>query len=200
MAAFLLLLLSYLFGSIPTGLLLTKLFSKQDPRQVGSQNIGATNIYRAAGKTLALMTLAGDALKGLVPVIVAMALQLSEVWIALAAMAAFLGHLYPVFLRFRGGRGVATALGIFIAICPLAVVIDFFLFAGVLATWRIVSLGSMSAAALMPVLLWMFTGSQPYLIVGVCVGILIIYRHRANIQRLIAGQENRIELHLRKGS
>ena len=197
---FIVIILSYLFGSIPTGLLLTKAFSKQDPRQVGSQNIGATNIYRVAGKKLAFMTLAGDALKGLVPVVVAMSLQFSDRWVALAGMAAFVGHLYPVFLGFRGGKGVATALGVFVAICPLAVVIDFFLFAGILATWRIVALGSMSAAALMPVLLWLLTGSQPYLIMSVCVGILIIYRHRANIQRVIAGQENRIELRFRKGS
>jgi glycerol-3-phosphate acyltransferase PlsY len=91
-------------------------------------------------------------------------------------------------------------LGVYLGLCPLAVGITFFLFAGVLATWRIVSLGSMSAAILMPFLVWTFTKSQPYLMTSICVGILIIYRHRANIQRLIAGQENRIELRLRKGS
>lgn len=192
--------LSYVLGSVPTGLLLTKAFSKQDPRQVGSQNIGATNIYRAAGKTLALMTLVGDALKGFIPVSLAMLSHFSEVWIALAGIATFLGHLYPVFLGFKGGKGVATALGIFVALCPGAVVIDFFLFAGILATWRIVSVSSMSAASLMPVLLWMITGSQPYLMMSICVAVLIIYRHKANIQRLIAGRENRIELHFRKGS
>lgn len=192
--------LSYLLGSVPTGLLLTKAFSKQDPRQVGSQNIGATNIYRAAGKTLALMTLVGDALKGFIPVSLAMLSHFSEVWIALAGIATFLGHLYPVFLSFKGGKGVATALGIFVALCPGAVVIDFFLFAGILATWRIVSVSSMSAASLMPVLLWMITGSQPYLMMSICVAVLIIYRHKANIQRLISGRENRIELHFRKGS
>lgn len=192
--------LSYLLGSVPTGLLLTKAFSKQDPRQVGSQNIGATNIYRAAGKTLALMTLVGDALKGFIPVSLAMLSHFSDVWIALAGIATFLGHLYPVFLGFKGGKGVATALGIFVALCPGAVVIDFFLFAGILATWRIVSVSSMSAASLMPVLLWMITGSQPYLMMSICVAVLIIYRHKANIQRLISGRENRIELHFRKGS
>lgn len=197
--AILLIVFSYLLGSIPVGLLLTKAFSKQDPRQVGSQNIGATNIYRAAGKTLALLTLAGDAMKGFIPVSLAVAWHFSEVWISLAALAAFVGHLYPMFLRFKGGKGVATALGIFLALCPLAVLFDLFLFAGVLVTWRIVSLASMSAACIMPVLLWIFTGSQPYLIMTICVGILIVYRHKANIQRLIAGQENRIELHLRKG-
>ncbi len=193
-------LFSYLLGSVPTGLLLTKAFSEQDPRRIGSQNIGATNIYRAAGKTLALMTLAGDSLKGFIPVSLAMAFHLSELWVSLAAIAAFLGHLYPVFLSFKGGKGVATALGIFIAISPLAVLIDFFLFAGILATWRIVSLGSLSAASFMPVLLWMLTGSTTYVMMSLCIGALIFYRHRANIQRLIAGQENRIELRLRKGS
>lgn len=196
---FLLVISSYLLGSIPTGLLLTKAFSKEDPRQIGSRNIGATNIYRAAGKTLALLTLAGDALKGLVPVSLAKYWNLSDPWVGLAAMAAFLGHLYPIFLRFKGGKGVATALGIFLAISPLAVVIDFFLFAGVLSAWRIVSLGSLSAASFMPILLWMVTGSLPYVIMSICIGGLIFYRHRANIQRLLAGQENRIELRLRKG-
>ena len=197
---FLIIPFSYLLGSVPVGLLLTKAFSKQDPRQVGSRNIGATNIYRAAGKTLALLTLAGDALKGFIPVSLLSAWHFSEVWIGLAGLTAFLGHLYPVFLRFRGGKGVATALGVYLGLCPLAVGITFFLFAGVLATWRIVSLSSMSAAILMPFLVWTFTRSQPYLLTSICVGILIIYRHRANIQRLIAGQENRIELRLRKGS
>jgi glycerol-3-phosphate acyltransferase PlsY len=197
---FLIIPFSYLLGSVPVGLLLTKAFSKQDPRQVGSRNIGATNIYRAAGKTLALLTLAGDALKGFIPVSLLAAWHFSEAWIGLAGLAAFLGHLYPVFLRFRGGKGVATALGVYLGLCPLAVGITFFLFAGVLATWRIVSLSSMSAAILMPFLVWTFTRSQPYLLTSICVGILIIYRHRANIQRLIAGQENRIELRLRKGS
>jgi len=192
-------LFSYLLGSVPTGLLLTKAFSKQDPRQIGSRNIGATNIYRAAGKTLALTTLVGDALKGFIPVSLAMASHFSQVWVSLAAIAAFLGHLYPVFLRFKGGKGVATALGIFIAISPLAVLIDFFLFAGVVFVWRIVSLGSLSAASFMPVLLWMLTGSANYLMMSICIGALIFYRHRANIQRLIAGRENRLEFRLRKG-
>lgn len=195
---FLLIPFSYLLGSIPTGLLLTKAFSKQDPRQVGSQNIGATNIYRAAGKTIALMTLVGDSLKGLIPVSLAISWHFSESWVGLAALTAFLGHLYPVFLRFKGGKGVATALGIFLALSPLAVLVDFFLFAGVLGTWKIVSLSSMSAACFMPVLLWIFTGSQTYVVMSICVGILIVYRHKANIQRFIAGQEHRIELHLRK--
>jgi len=116
---YILILFSYLLGSIPTGLLLTKAFSKQDPRQVGSRNIGTTNIYRAAGKTLAIMTLAGDALKGFIPVSLALYWHFSEAWVGLAAVATFLGHLYPVFLHFKGGKGVATGLGIFFALCPL---------------------------------------------------------------------------------
>jgi len=167
---------------------------------VGSQNIGATNIYRAAGKTLALMTLVGDGLKGFIPVFLAMSWRFSELWIGSAAVAAFVGHLYPVFLRFKGGKGVATALGIYLAVCPLGILIDFFLFAGVFATWRIVSLSSMSAACFMPVLIWMFTGSQPYLIMSICIAILIVYRHRTNIRRLWAGEEHRIELGSRKGA
>ncbi|MBW2057115.1 MAG: glycerol-3-phosphate 1-O-acyltransferase PlsY [Deltaproteobacteria bacterium] len=200
MYLFFLILFSYLLGSIPVGLVLSKAFSKQDPRQVGSGNIGATNVLRTAGRVLALLTLTGDALKGFIPVSLGMAWHLSEVWISLAALAAFLGHLFPVFLRFKGGKGVATALGVFLAICPLAVAIDFFLFAGVLVTGRIVSVGSMSAASLMPVLLWIFTGSQPYVVMSTSVAILIVYRHRANIERLLKGRENRIDLRLGKKS
>ncbi len=146
------------------------------------------------------MTLVGDGLKGFIPVSMATAWQFSEVWIGLAAMAAFLGHLYPLFLHFKGGKGVATALGIFLALSPLAVMIGLLLFATVLATSRIVSLGSLSGAFFMPILVWMFTGSLPYLIMSITVGGLIFYRHRANIQRLISGQENRISLHLRRDS
>ncbi len=140
----LLVLFAYLIGSIPTGILLTRAFSKQDPRTVGSQNIGATNIYRTAGKTPAVLTLAGDAIKGFVPVALADFWHFPELWVSLTALAVFLGHLFPLFLRFKGGKGVATALGLFLAIAPWAVGVDLPLFAGILAAWRIVSLASMS--------------------------------------------------------
>ena len=189
-----LVLFAYLIGSIPTGILLTKGFSKQDPRTVGSRNIGATNIYRTAGKTPAVLTLAGDTLKGFVPVALARCWHFPELWVSLTALAVFLGHLFPIFLRFKGGKGVATALGLFLALAPWAVAIDLPIFCGILATWRIVSLASMTAAAVMPILVWISTGSPSYLVMSMCVGALIVYRHRTNIQRLLAGQENRFKI------
>jgi glycerol-3-phosphate acyltransferase PlsY len=190
--------LSYFLGSVPIGLLLTKAFSRQDPRQVGSGNIGATNVYRAAGKTLALLTLAGDALKGFIPVTLAIFWHFSESAIGLTGLAAFLGHLYPVFLRFKGGKGVAPALGIYLAICPWAVLIASLLFVGVVGLWRIVSLASMSAALFMPFLIWILAGSFSYLIMSICISILVILRHRANIRRLLRGQESRIGRRIQK--
>ncbi|MFQ6078492.1 MAG: glycerol-3-phosphate acyltransferase, partial [Thermodesulfobacteriota bacterium] len=109
-----LVILGYLAGSIPTGLLLTKAFSDVDPRKEGSRNIGATNILRTAGKKLGTLTLVGDCLKGLIPVLLALWLMRSEAWVGLIALSAFAGHPFPVFLKFKGGKGVATALGVYL--------------------------------------------------------------------------------------
>ena len=188
----LLILFSYLLGSIPTGLLVSKAFAKVDPRQSGSRNIGATNVLRAAGKTLGGITLAGDLLKGLIPVLVALWLRGGEMWIAAVALGAFLGHLFPLYLRFKGGKGVATALGIYIPLVPLAILFNLFVFAAGVAISRTVSVGSLSAAAAMPILIWLWGYPRPYLILGLIVGGLIFYRHRENIKRLLRGQENKI--------
>ncbi|RLB04676.1 MAG: acyl-phosphate glycerol 3-phosphate acyltransferase [Deltaproteobacteria bacterium] len=188
----LLMLFSYLLGSIPTGLLVSKAFAKVDPRQSGSRNIGATNVLRAAGKTLGGITLAGDLLKGLIPVLVALWLRGGEMWIAAVALGAFLGHLFPLYLRFKGGKGVATALGIYIPLVPLAILFNLFVFAAGVAISRTVSVGSLSAAAAMPILIWLWGYPKPYLILGLIVGGLIFYRHRENIKRLLRGQENKI--------
>ena len=188
----LLILFSYLLGSIPTGLLVSKAFAKVDPRQSGSRNIGATNVLRTAGKTLGGITLAGDLLKGLIPVLVALRLRGGEMWIAAVALGAFLGHLFPLYLRFKGGKGVATALGIYIPLVPLAILFNLFVFAAGVAISRTVSVGSLSAAAAMPILIWLWGYPKPYLILGLIVGGLIFYRHRENIKRLLRGQENKI--------
>jgi len=137
-------LFGYLLGSIPTGLLLSKLFSKADPRQMGSRNIGATNIYRTAGKTLGVLTLVGDMLKGVIPIWIAHQWGqhdlwgIPDLWIAIAGLSPFIGHVFPIFLVFRGGKGVATALGIYLVISPVAVLIECFIFAGVVWKWRFV--------------------------------------------------------------
>jgi glycerol-3-phosphate acyltransferase PlsY len=189
-----LIILGYLAGSIPTGLILSKAFSQVDPRREGSRNIGATNIFRTAGKKLGALTLVGDCLKGLIPVLLALWLMKSEAWVCLVALAAFAGHLFPVFLKFKGGKGVATALGVYLGIAPLAVLIDAVIFFGVVLKWRYISLGSLTAAAVMPVLITILTGSKFYLVASLIIAGFIYYRHHGNIQRLLAGSENRLNL------
>jgi len=192
-------LFGYLLGSIPTGLLLSKLFSKVDPRLTGSKNIGATNVFRTVGKTLGILTLIGDVLKGLIPVCVAIQWGVTEQWgvttdqwIALAGLSPFLGHVFPIFLGFKGGKGVATAVGIYLPISPVAVLIEVFIFAGIVWKWRYISLGSMTCAITIPILLaYLRSDSQAYFIVSIIMAALILYSHQSNIARLLQGTENR---------
>ena len=188
----LLIIFAYLLGSVPTGVVLSKALAGKDPRKQGSRNIGATNVMRTAGKALGIITLLGDVLKGLIPVVIALWLVKEEFWVAGTGLAAFLGHCFPVYLRFKGGKGVATALGIFLPMAPVAVVLDIFFFAGVVVTSRIVSVGSVLGAAAMPILIWLLGYPRPSIILGVCVALLIIYRHKENIQRLLTGRENKL--------
>ena len=192
-------LFGYLLGSIPTGLLLTRLFSKVDPRKTGSKNIGATNVFRTAGKTLGLLTLIGDILKGMIPVGIALRWGLSDQWgltsdqwIAIAGLSPFLGHVFPIFLGFKGGKGVATAVGIYLPISPIAVLIEIFIFAGIVWKWRYISLGSITCATTIPILIAFFrSDSQAYFVLSVVIAALILYRHQANISRLLQGTENK---------
>jgi glycerol-3-phosphate acyltransferase PlsY len=185
-------LFGYLFGSIPTGVLLTKFFSKVDPRKVGSKNIGATNIFRTAGKTLGILTLVGDIFKGIIPIGIAIQFNVSDLWIAIVGLSSFLGHIFPIFLGFRGGKGVATALGVYMVISPIAVLIEFLVFAGIVWRWRYISLGSISCATTIPILIAFFrSDSQAYFILSVIVAALILYRHQSNISRLLQGTENK---------
>lgn len=189
----------YLLGSIPTGLILTRLFSKVDPREEGSKNIGATNIFRTAGKTLGILTLIGDVLKGVIPIMIAMYWGLADQWglshhswIALAGLSPFLGHVFSIFLGFKGGKGVATALGIYLVMSPIAVLIEFLLFAGLVWKWRFVALGSISCAITIPILIaFLKSDSQAYFILSVIIAALILYRHQSNIARLLQGTENK---------
>ncbi len=143
---------------------------------------------------MGVLTLVGDCLKGLVPVLLALWLMRSDVWIGLIALSAFVGHLFPVFLNFKGGKGVATALGVYLGIAPLAVLFDAGIFFGVVLKWRFVSLGSLAAAALMPILIAILTESKPFVITSLIIAVLIWYRHQDNIRRLFAGSENRLTL------
>jgi len=185
-------LFGYLLGSVPTGLLLTKLFSKVDPRNTGSKNIGATNIFRTAGKSLGILTLAGDLLKGAIPVVIAIQWGKPDLWIAISGLTPFLGHIFPIFLGFKGGKGVATALGVYLVISPVAVLIEFLIFAGIVWKWRFISLGSITCATTIPILIAYFrSDSQAYFIISVIIAALILYRHQSNISRLLQGTENK---------
>jgi len=185
-------LFGYLLGSVPTGLLLTKLFSKVDPRKTGSKNIGAANIFRTAGKSLGILTLVGDLLKGAIPVVTAIQWGASDLWIAISGLTPILGHIFPIFLGFKGGKGVATALGVYLVISPIAVLIEFLIFAGIVWKWRFISLGSITCAITISILIAFFrSDSQAYFIVSVMIAALILYRHQSNISRLLQGTENR---------
>ena len=185
-------LFGYLLGSVPTGLLLTKLFSKVDPRKTGSKNIGATNIFRTAGKTLGMVTLIGDLLKGAIPVFLAIQWGESDLWIAIAGLTPILGHIFPIFLGFKGGKGVATALGFYLVISPIAVFIEFLIFSGIVWKWRYISLGSIICATTIPILIAYFrSDSQAYFIISVLIAALVLYRHQTNISKLLQGTENK---------
>ena len=184
--------LSYLIGSIPFGLVIGKL-KGVDVRQAGSKNIGATNVTRQLGKGLGILTLLGDTSKGLLPMLAVSTLLRGradvELWVVLSGGAAFLGHLYPLYLGFKGGKGVATALGVFFYLNPLAALIDILIFVGVVYNWGFVSLGSLTAALMMPGLIWLLTASFPYTCLAALIGIMIWVKHHENIGRLKRGEE-----------
>jgi glycerol-3-phosphate acyltransferase PlsY len=184
--------LGYVSGSIPFGLLIAKASKGVDVRGIGSGNIGATNVLRAAGKGAAALTLALDMLKGWAPVALGRIVGASDAQVAGVALAAFLGHLYPVFLRFRGGKGVATFLGVLLALLPKVA----FLVAGVwlliAAVFRYSSLAALVAAAASPLLVWLLDGRRGFVALAVVLSGFILIRHRENMRRLLAGEERRI--------
>jgi glycerol-3-phosphate acyltransferase PlsY len=199
--------IAYLLGSIPFGYILVRAFRGQDVRQTGSGNIGATNVARHA-PALGVLTLVLDAVKGFAAVIAGMLLaQVAAresggsapifLFGAMAALFAVLGHLFPVWLKFRGGKGVATSLGVFVALAPKALVIAVLIFAAVVTAFRYVSLGSIIAVAAFPVLAFVlndYHSSSPVLGVMCFVTVLIIAKHHENIRRLLAGTEHRFGL------
>jgi len=182
-------LTAYLFGSISAAIIVCKILGLPDPRTQGSNNPGATNVLRIGGKKAAAITLAADMLKGFLPVLLAVLLNSDELTLALVAFAAFLGHLYPLFFGFKGGKGVATALGVILGLSwPVAL--------AMMLTWlavayglKISSMSALVAAALAPFYFWWLTGSEVFILMSVLLSILLIWRHRSNIQRLIDGTE-----------
>ena len=193
----LLAILAYLLGSLSFAILLSRLAGGPDPRASGSGNPGATNMLRVAGKKLAVMTLIGDLFKGLLPILIAKLLGLSlhqQAWIGLAAVV---GHLYPLYFRFRGGKGVATALGVLLGIhwgLGLMAMLTWLIMA---YAFRYSSLASLSAALLAPAYYVLWGGTAWYtetpVLLSICaMGALLVYRHRENITRLLKGTESRL--------
>jgi len=185
-------LLAYLAGSIPFGLILTKATGHGDIRELGSGNIGATNVLRTGDKALALATLLCDVAKGFLPVIVAA--RVGTEFADIAALCAVLGHVFPVWLGFRGGKGVATGLGVLIAYAwPVA--------AAALATWLVVvavfrysSVAALAATTMAPLYTWYFVSSGRSVLVVLAIVLLVMWRHRANVMRLMRGEETKIAL------
>ncbi|HUJ00899.1 MAG TPA: glycerol-3-phosphate 1-O-acyltransferase PlsY [Usitatibacter sp.] len=192
MTAFLCALAGYLAGSIPFALVVSRALRLPDPRTYGSGNIGATNVLRSGSRRAALFTLLGDAAKGWAAVLVASALGLAVPFLALVGFAAFLGHLFPVWLRFHGGKGVATAAGVLIAFDWRLGVAAIGIWLAVAAATRYSSLGALLAAVAAPAAAWWMFGADPrfYAVLGMAV--LLVLRHRGNIVKLARGEESRI--------
>jgi len=184
--------LAYLFGSVSSAVVVARLMGLPDPREVGSKNPGATNVLRYGGKKAAILTLAGDVLKGAAPVLIARVLTADAEIIALTGFSAFLGHLFPVFFGFRGGKGVATALGAWLAITPWVGL-------ALLATWlamallfRYSSLAALAATVAAPFYVYWLSAGPAYLATMIGMSAILILRHRSNIRNLIAGTESKI--------
>lgn len=184
---------AYLVGAIPFGLLVVRLVTGGDVRKVGSGNIGATNVARAAGKKMAAVVLLLDAAKGFAPALLARLLLPGEgAWVAAIAFAAFLGHCFPVYLRFRGGKGVATALGVALALVPWAALAGAIAWIAVFRLFRISSLGSLAGAGVATLIAFLFGGDDAFAWTIVAMAAVIVLRHKANIGRLLQREEHRV--------
>jgi acyl phosphate:glycerol-3-phosphate acyltransferase len=186
------LLAAYLIGAIPVGYVVARLGGGVDIRRAGSGNIGATNVLRTLGKGPAIATLLGDILKGFAAVSVARAADASPAWAAAGAVLAIVGNCWPVFLRFRGGKGVATGFGAFLALAPWATGPAALVWVIVVATFRYVSLGSVMACLCLPLGVLALGYPWAYTAAAAGAAIIIIYRHRENLGRLVSGSESRL--------
>lgn len=189
MMEWLLVPLAYLTGSVSSAIIVCKLMGLADPRENGSGNPGATNVMRIGGKKAAAITLFGDAMKGLLPVLLAKALAVDSLILSLVVFAAFFGHLYPIFFGFKGGKGVATSLGVTLGVAWLLGI-------AVAGTWFVVykigkisSLSALVAATLTPLYVWLIVGDVNLVVTFVVISVILLWRHRSNIQRLLAGKE-----------
>lgn len=187
-----LIVVAYLLGSISAAIITCKLMGLPDPRSEGSKNPGATNVLRIGNKKAAALTLFGDFLKGLIPVLIGRALEIEPQGLALIAMAAFLGHLYPIFFGFQGGKGVATAFGVILGLSwqvALAAILTWLIIAKV---FKISSLAALIAAVLTPLYCWLLAPQIEFMIMLAVLSLMLIWRHRSNIRNLLSGAEGRI--------
>lgn len=185
-------IVAYLVGSLSTAIIVCKLMGLPDPRSQGSQNPGATNVLRIGGKKAAIITLLGDALKGLIPVLIAKATGQDLSNLTIIAFAAFWGHLYPIFFQFKGGKGVATAFGVLLGL-------SWVVGACTLGTWLIVailfnisSLAALTAACLTPLYVWYWEPNTAFIVMSIILCMVLIWRHRSNIRNLLKGKEGKI--------
>ena len=181
--------LCYIFGSLPFGILISKSFCKIDPRQHGSKNIGATNVSRTCGFQYGLAVLILDILKGYLPIMLAFKFSSSAIFISLTALAVIVGHMYSVFLYGKGGKGVATTVGVFLALAPMATVWAIGICLAVIYLTGFVSLGSLALVTSAPIF-FLFTGNFAYILLTLIIMGLVFWRHEENIHRLLTGDES----------
>lgn len=185
-------IVAYLLGSLSSAVIVARLLGLKDPREVGSGNPGATNILRYGGKGAAIVTLIGDLMKGVVAVLIARAMHVDAAIIAATMVAVFIGHLFPVFFGFKGGKGVATALGVYLAA-------NLWVGMAIAGSWAVMaiitrysSLSALVATALAPLYVWFWLPEPAYIVGSIVLAAILFWRHRANIQRLLAGTEAKI--------
>ena len=183
---------AYLAGSVASAIIVCRMLALPDPREGGSGNPGATNVLRLGGKKAAALTLTGDVAKGLVPVLVANLMELDPWVTGACAIAAFAGHLYPIFFGFKGGKGYATALGVIAGLSTTTFVAVGLTWLAVAGIWRYSSLAALTSIALTPVYAWFLTGHVEWTIATVTIAVFVFIRHKGNIERLMSGTESKI--------
>ena len=192
--------IGYLLGSVSTGVVISKYFAKTDIRKSGSGNAGTTNMLRILGRKLALFTFIGDMLKGIIAVFIGKALVGGDLGGVLGVVGAVLGHYYPLYFGFKGGKGIATSFGSLLFVFPVEALLAFSLFLILVAVTHYVSVGSVAAAFALPAILFLTHGDDlTVCLITACIGASVIWRHRANIKRLIAGTESKLDFSKLKG-
>jgi len=183
---------SYLLGSVSSAIIVCRVMGLPDPRTTGSQNPGATNVLRSGSKLAAALTLLGDSLKGLLAVLIARSLSEDDAIAAAAAGGAFLGHLFPVYFRFRGGKGVATAFGVVFGLSWITGALGLLTWVTMTLTFRVSSLSALLTFALIPVYFWLVGGGNLITAVLAVLSLVLFWRHRENVRRLLRGEESRV--------